>query len=456
MDNNQNTIPLIAIVGRTNVGKSTLFNLLSHQNLAVVADRPGVTRDRNYVVLNNYRRPFSLVDTGGLLGEENNKLATAVTEQTEIAIHEADLILAIFDGKNGHHPLDLEVVDLLRRSNKPVLWVVNKCDGKDFETRATEFYNLGLEELHLISAAHNQGIRDLFKAIWDKLFIFDQKELKPEEEDNTIKVAILGKPNAGKSTLVNKLLGEQRQITSPIAGTTRDSVNITLTRDGQDFKLIDTAGLRKQRNIGKETMEQIFSFRTLKSLAECDVAVLMLDGEEGIPTHQDAKIADLIHQRGKGLVIVVNKWDAVEKDHRTVKEYQDQIKQVLQFCSYAPIVFTSALTGKRCPSVLEAVKKVYEAGKLRIKTNEINNIVEAAIQKNPPPIYRGLPVKFYFATQIDGNPPTFVLFFNNPKRITESYTRYLKNYIRAQHQYIGYDIKIITRKRRSKYEQDKS
>lgn len=442
-----NNFPLIAIVGRANVGKSTLFNLLADQEVAIVADQPGVTRDRNYMVLNNYKHPFCLVDTGGLLGEAEIELADAVQEQTEVAIEEADLIIAMFDGKTSLHPQDKELVRLLRDVKKPVLWVANKCEKEESQLEANQFYSLGIDELEMISAAHNQGIRQLIKKVWEKLHIDDQAKVKGKPRSEAIKIAVLGKPNAGKSTLVNRIIGEERQITSSIAGTTRDSVNIEIKRDGQEFVLVDTAGLRKQRNIKRNTLEKLFSFRTLRAIATCDVVVLVVDATDGPPSDQDAKIADIVTERGKGLMIAVNKWDAVEKDHRTSKEYKDSVREELAFCKYAPVVFVSALTGRRCPSILKVAKDIYDSGNQRISTADFNKMIETAVQKNSPPIYRGQPIKFYFATQIKTNPPTFVLFFNNPRKVAESYLRYLKNYVRAQHEFLGYNIKFITRQK---------
>lgn len=448
-----NSLPTIAIVGRTNVGKSTLFNLMSGQDIAIVEDKPGVTRDRNYIVLNNFTHPFCLVDTGGLLGEQEETLADAVREQTEIAIEESDLIIAVFDGEEGLHPLDKDVANLLRKSKKPVVWVANKCEKEESKLKANELFRLGIDDLICISAAHNDGIRNIFKAVWSKLGI-DQESIKvkrPNKRSN-INIAILGKPNVGKSTFVNKLIGEDRLVTSPISGTTRDSVNINLTRDGQEYCLIDTAGLRRKSRIEKKTVEKISTFRTLRAVAMCDIALIVIDATEGAPSDQDAKIAELVDQRGKGIIIVVNKWDAVEKDHKTAKEFEEKVLHTFRFCSYAPVIFISALTGRRCPSVLKKAGEIFELGRERIKTSDLNTLIGNAVTKNAPPIYRGLPVKFYFASQIASHPPTFILFFNQPKRISDSYERYLKNFIRSKYPFPGYDIKIIPRKRRSKFD----
>lgn len=442
------SLPVIAIVGRTNVGKSTLFNLLAKKDIATVSDRSGVTRDRNYVLLNDYERPFYLVDTGGLLGEENPELQDAVHQQIELAIAEADLIIALFDAKHGLHPLDHELITMLRAAKKPVVYCANKSEKKDHQLNASEFYQLGIDDLQLISAAHNVGIHELKNKIWETLDI-DQKETKHFPNQDVIKVAFLGKPNVGKSTLVNKILGEERMITSNIAGTTRDSLNFTLTREGQVYEIIDTAGLRKKNKIAEESLEQLFNFKTLRAITTCDIAILLIDATEGEPAEQVLKIADLLDQRGKGLILAVNKWDAIEKDHKTAKEYEAEIIEKLRFCKYAPIVFISALTGKRCPHLLKKAKEIYTAGQERIQTSELNKLLEKAITKNPPPIYRGQPVKFYFATQTASNPPTFVLFFNYPKKVSPGYVRYIKNYLRAQYAFPGYDLKVIIRKRRS-------
>lgn len=442
-------IPVVAIVGRTNVGKSTLFNAIAGRRVSIVDDSHGVTRDRNYSLVTRHGSPFTLIDTGGLIGEEESELQQAVRVQAEVAIREADLILAVLDGVYGPHPNDSDVVELLRLCGKPVLWVVNKCEKPSNELQSGEFYSLGLENLVCVSAAHKVGLDNLIAAIREKLDL-DPEGAPPERDGNRpIRVALLGKPNVGKSTLVNRILGEERVVTSDIAGTTRDNIDIRITRDGEDFLLVDTAGLRKKANVEAVSVERYSNLRALKALASSDVAILMIDGTEG-PSEQDTKIAGLIHERGRGLVIVVNKWDAVEKDHRTVKAYERMVYERLKFVRYAPIIFASALTGRRCPSILQTVKKVRDQSLIRIQTSELNKIMEHAFKAKPPPVYRGEPIKLFFATQVEVAPPTFVLFVNHPDRLNYSYERYIRNSLRKHYPFEGSDIKLSFRKRTEK------
>ncbi|MCB0335087.1 MAG: ribosome biogenesis GTPase Der [Bdellovibrionales bacterium] len=443
-------LPLIALIGRTNVGKSTLFNQIAGRKISVVEDTHGVTRDRNYAFIRRHGMPFTLVDTGGLLGEENQALAEAVREQTQLAILDADVIIALFDGVAGPHPHDSEVVNILRRTDKPVIWVVNKTEKEETELRVAEFYSLGVDEIFSISAAHNKGIKELIKKFYS-LPIWPEKAPKEEKsEEDPIHVAILGKPNVGKSTLTNRILGEERVITSPIAGTTRDRIDVTLKRDGRQFIVSDTAGLRKKAKVKSESIERYSNLRSLKELAECDVAILMIDASAGPPTEQDARIAGLIHERGRALCIAVNKWDAIEKDHKTAKEFKDKVHEVFKFARYAPVLFISALTGKRCPSIFSQILAVYEQAHKRVSTSELNRVLERAFTKNPPPVYRGEPIKLYFATQVSVAPPTFVLFLNHPKKLNFSYERYIRNALRKEFGFEGNDIKLIFRKRTSK------
>ena len=439
-------LPIIAIVGRTNVGKSTLFNLLVGGRRSIVEDTPGVTRDRNYAFINRFEFPFRLIDTGGLVGEEGSGYSDAVRAQAELAIQEADVVITLFDGLHGVHPLDSEVVDTLRRSGKPVIWVVNKCEKPASELVATELYALGIEDVLCISAAHNKNTQELIGRVKK---ICEKEGAMPRDAnpDEGIKVALLGKPNVGKSTFLNTLLGEERLITSNEAGTTRDNIDIPIKRDGQQYLFVDTAGLRKKAKVKDHSVERFSTLRTMRSLARCNVAVLMLDATSGPPNEQDSKIAGQIHERGKGLVIVVNKWDAVEKDHKSAKEYEDSVRHEFKFARYAPVIFTSALTGKRCPSVFSKVKEVYESCNLRIQTAELNRILNTAFVRRPPPVHRGEPVKLFFATQIEVAPPTMVLFTNNTGKVNFSYQRYLKNSLRKAYPFTGTDIKLVIRKR---------
>jgi GTP-binding protein len=442
-------IPVVALVGRTNVGKSTLFNRLAGKNIAVVEDLPGVTRDRNYALASRYTKPFFVIDTGGLAGEQDPRLTEEVLKQTESAIKEADLIVCMFDGMAGVHPDDRAVTRIVRASKKPVIWVANKCEKPNVEVEANELYQLGIDNLHCISAAHNTGIKQLVLAIEDKIetATMDDAEKSEEHASRAIKVAIIGKPNVGKSTLINKILNQDRVVTSDVAGTTRDSVYIELTRDGQDYTLIDTAGLRKKAKVDQETVEYAFNTKTLSALVEADVVVLMIDASAGAPSEQDTKIAGLAHERGRPFVIAVNKWDLVEKDHRSVKEYTDLVYDSLKFVHYAPIVFVSALSGRRCPSVLQKAKEVYDTAHQKIKTSDLNNILNKAFEMKQSPAYRGQVLKLFYATQINTAPPTFILFLNHPRKVNFSYERYLKNCLRKHFSFEGSDLRFVFRKR---------
>lgn len=447
-------IPTISIVGRTNVGKSTLFNIIAGRKLSIVEDSPGVTRDRSYVYVKRHKFPFILVDTGGLVGEEDGDFAGSVRAQAEIAISESDIILAVLDGVDGVHPQDSDVVNYLRKSEKPVIWIVNKCEKPETELRSGEFYALGIDEPICISAAHNLHIDAIMRRLWIELGFNEETTFtKPEESDTAIRVAIIGKPNVGKSTLVNRLLGEDRLITSPVSGTTRDQIDIRFVYDGQEFLFVDTAGLRKKSKIDSGTIERFSNLRTLRALAQCDVAVLLIDATLGVPTDQDQKIASLAHERGKALVVVVNKWDAIEKDHKTAKEFKDTLFDKLRFCKYAPVLFVSALTGKRCQSIFSKVVEVLESTRRRVTTSELNKILEKAFRKNPPPVHRGVAIKLFFATQIEVAPPTFLLFVNYPRSISGAYQRYVRNTIRDAFGFDGTDIRIILRKRTQREEQ---
>jgi GTP-binding protein len=468
-------VPIVAIVGRTNVGKSTLFNALIGRRISIVEDVPGVTRDRHYATVNWGGKSFSLVDTGGLVGaREGDELHESVRAQAEIAIEESDLVLAVFDGLAGPHPGDDEVVDLLRRSGKKVLWTVNKCEKPGTAESASEFYNFGIDEFTTVSAAHRLGIQLLAGKIMETLGLGapaasreeaeqaegtgeSREDAPPHEEaegSGEIRVAVIGKPNVGKSSIINRVLGEERLVASAIPGTTTDSIDVHLTRDKKEYIFVDTAGLRKKSRVESGTVERYGNLRTLRALARCDVAVLVLDATEAAPSEQDLKIAALAHERGKGLVVVVNKWDAVEKDHRTVKHYKDVIQHAFNFAKYAPILFVSALSGRRCPSILETAREVYEAARYRMPTSELNRILSSAFNNRPPPVYRGEPIRLFFATQIGVAPPTIVLFLNHPKRLSPSYQRYLRTAIRKQVPFPGIDIKFHPRKRTAKEERE--
>jgi GTP-binding protein len=493
-------VPVVAIVGRSNVGKSSLFNAIARKGTAVVDDYAGVTRDRNYCLVRKHGFPFTLVDTGGILGEEQNELHSAVRHQAQLAISEADLVICLFDGMHGIHPQDKEVVQILRKSNKPVIWVVNKCESPSVETSSAEFYAVGIKDLFTISAAHGVRIKDLIAKVRDELKRLDlvsdiMPELKPaprkeqrdaqfaaeveqeieaedshDENDSSgegeaqsddsieselpqyegpIRIAIVGKPNTGKSTMINKIIGEDRLVVSDIAGTTRDSIEIPFKREGQEYTLIDTAGLRKKARVDDDGIERFSNLRTLRALASCDVAVLLIDAAEGV-NDQDAKIAGLIHERGRGLIIAVNKWDLIEKDHKTVKDYERAVRASLKFCPYAPILFISGLTGRRCPNVLDAAKEVYKASRIRIPTSQVSRVLIKAFENKPAPAYRGSCVRLMFALQSSVAPPEFILFMDHPKGINFSYERYLKNTLRKSFGFSGVDVRLHFKKRRDK------
>ncbi len=485
--NHNKSLPTICIVGRTNVGKSTLFNALAGRRKAVIKDQPGVTRDRCYEVVTRFDIPFTLVDTGALVGEEDIALHESVRAQSELAMRQSDIIVVVFDGLHGLHPLDSDVVELVRQIGKPTIFVANKCEKPSAALNATELYGLGIEEIIPISAAHRRGIKDLIAKIEeivgtldiDGTFVreskgefYDIEEDAPEalgaedeaqevdafevaelevaadeDADRPTNISIIGKPNVGKSTFVNTLLGEERMITSPLAGTTRDSIKSDLGRNGRRFEIVDTAGLRKKAGVRDNTVERFSNIRTLRSLVQSDVAVFLLDAAEGIPTEQDARIVGLAHEKGKSLVIVVNKWDLIEKDSRTAEAYRHAVRTVFKFAAYAPVVFVSALTGQRCLSVLDEVIKVYEASKIRLSTAEVNKIFTDAFAAKPPPVYRGVPIKLLYATQVATKPPTFAVFVNHPDRLRFNYERYLKNTLRKLHPFEGNDVRILFRRR---------
>jgi GTP-binding protein len=474
-----NKLPTVCIVGRTNVGKSTLFNALAGRRKAVVKDQPGVTRDRYYEVVTRFDFPFTLIDTGALVGEENIALHQSVRAQSELAIKQSDVVIVVFDGLHGLHPLDSEVVDLIRQIGKPAIYVANKCEKPSAALTSTELYGLGIEQIIPISAAHRRGIRDLMAKLAElvappELSLANSTEqdgeLVPgelseehgvpaesgaadganalnEDPHAPINIAIIGKPNVGKSTFVNALLGEERMIVSPIAGTTRDSIKSSLVRNGRTFEIVDTAGLRKKAGVQDNSVERFSNIRTLRSLAQSDVAVFLLDAAEGIPTEQDARIVGLAHEKGKSLVIVVNKWDLIEKDPKIAEAYRRAIRSVFKFAAYAPVVFVSALTGLRCLSVLDSVVEVYRAAGRRLSTGEVNRLFQEAFTQKPPPVYRGVPIKLLYATQVATKPPTFAVFVNHPDRLRFNYERYLKNTVRKAYEFPGNDVRILFRRR---------
>jgi GTP-binding protein len=429
------TRPLVAVVGRPNVGKSTFFNYVAGRRISIVDDVPGVTRDRIYCEAEWLGRAFDMVDTGGIEPAASDLLLKQMREQAEVAIDTADVILLMVDSRSGIQAADAEIADLLRKAGKPVLLVVNKCDTPGpFPPEAYEFYNLGLGEVYPISSVHGLGIGDLL----DALVALFPEETEDQTADEPIKVAVIGKPNVGKSSLVNRLTGEERAIVSDIAGTTRDAIDSLLGTEDGDYLLIDTAGMRKKSRISDD-IEHYSIVRAVGAIERADVCVIMVSAEHGI-TEQDTKVAGLAHNAGKASVIVVNKWDLIEKNHKTADLFRAQIKERLAFMSYAPILFISAKTGQRVNQILPAVKQAYEMSVCRVPTGVLNGVIGEAQAITPAPTYKGRRLKIRYATQAEIQPPTFVLFVNSTELMHFSYERYLENQLRRQFGFEGTPI----------------
>ncbi|MBE5931820.1 MAG: ribosome biogenesis GTPase Der [Lachnospiraceae bacterium] len=438
--------PVVAIVGRPNVGKSTLFNTLAGDKISIVQDTPGVTRDRIYADVNWLNYNFTIVDTGGIEPESNDIILKSMREQAEIAISTADVIMFITDVRQGLVDADGKVADMLRRSGKPVVLVVNKVDSfEKFMPDVYEFYNLGIGDPMPVSAASQLGLGDML----DEVVKYFDASATEEIEDERPRVAIIGKPNAGKSSIINKLLGEDRVIVSDIAGTTRDAIDTTITRNGTEYVFIDTAGLRKKNKI-KEEIERYSIIRTVSAVERCNVAVLVIDATEGI-TDQDTKIAGIAHERGKGMIIVVNKWDALEeKNDKSVYKFTNKIREEFAYMPYAEILFVSAKTGQRLPKLFETIDAVIENHSLRIATGVLNEIMAEAVALNQPPSDKGKRLRLYYITQVSVKPPTFVIFVNDRELMHFSYTRYIENKIREAFGFRGTPLKFIIRERKEK------
>ncbi len=435
--------PVVAVVGRPNVGKSTLFNVIAGERIAIVEDTPGVTRDRIYADVEWLRYHFTLIDTGGIEPESKDIILSQMREQAQIAIDMADVILFITDVKQGLTDTDSKVADMLRKAAKPVVLVVNKVDSYQKDMMDVyEFYNLGIGEPHAISAANRTGIGDLLDAVAELL----PEPVEEDEEDDKIRVAIVGKPNVGKSSIINRLLGENRLIVSDIAGTTRDAVDAEITYHGREYVFIDTAGIRRKNKI-KQELERYMIIRAVSAVERADVVVLVIDATEGV-TEQDAKIAGIAHERGKGMIVAVNKWDAIEKNDKTMKEYEKKIRQVLSFMPYAEMIYLSALTGQRLPKLYDMIAAVNENHSLRLATGVLNEIVSEAVVLQQPPSDKGKALRIYYITQVAVKPPTFVIFVNNKELMHFSYQRYLENQIRETFGFRGTPLRFILRERR--------
>ncbi len=438
--------PVVAIVGRPNVGKSTLFNVLAGSKISIVKDTPGVTRDRIYADVNWLNYNFTMIDTGGIEPESDDVLLKSMRQQAEVAMLTADVIIFLVDVKQGLVDSDGKVADMLRKCQKPVVLVVNKVDNFDkYMPDVYEFYNLGLGDPIPISAASQLGIGDMLDEVVSH-FVMDEKD---NEEDDRPKVAIIGKPNVGKSSIINKLLGEERVIVSDIAGTTRDAIDTVVKRDDKEYIFIDTAGLRRKSKV-KEELERYSVIRTVTAVERADVCVLVIDATEGV-TEQDAKIAGIAHERGKGMIIAVNKWDILpDKDDKSVYKFSEDIRRILSFMPYAEIIFISAKTGQRLPKLFEMIDVVIDNHALRVSTGVLNEILTEAVALQEPPSDKGRKLRIYYMTEVSVKPPTFVIFVNDKSLTHFSYTRYIENRIREAFGFRGTPLHFIIRERKDK------
>ncbi len=438
--------PIVAVVGRPNVGKSTLFNALAGENISIVKDTPGITRDRIYADVSWLDMSFTLIDTGGIEPDSKDIILSQMRAQAEIAIETADVIIFMVDVKQGLVDADAKVADMLRRSHKPVVLVVNKVDSfEKYMADVYEFYNLGIGDPHPISSVNRLGIGDMLDEVTSH---FNREAMADEEEDERVRVAIVGKPNVGKSSIINKLLGENRLIVSDIAGTTRDAVDTEIKYNGKEYVFIDTAGLRRKNKI-KEDLEKFMIVRTVSAVERADVVVLVIDAKEGV-VEQDAKIAGIAHERGKAVIIVVNKWDAIEKDDKTMREMTGKIRDTLSYMPYAEMLFVSALTGQRLPKLFETIDMVSENHAMRVSTGVLNEIMAEAVAMQQPPSDKGKRLRLYYITQVSVKPPTFVIFVNDKELMHFSYTRYIENQIRETFGFRGTPLKFIIRERKEK------
>ena len=441
----KNIKPIVAVVGRPNVGKSTLFNALAGSKISIVKDTPGITRDRIYADVSWLKYNFTLIDTGGIEPDSNDIILSQMREQAQIAIDTADVILFMVDVKQGLVDSDAKVADMLRRSHKPVLLVVNKVDSfEKMMADVYEFYNLGIGDPHPISAANQMGIGDLL----DEVVAMFPEGSGEEEEDDRPRIAIVGKPNVGKSSIINKLIGENRLIVSDIAGTTRDAVDTAVKYNGREYIFIDTAGLRRKNKI-KEELERFMIIRTVSAVERADVVVLVIDGAEGV-TEQDAKIAGIAHDRGKGIIVAVNKWDAVEKNDKTIYRFTESVRNTLSFMPYAEIICISAKTGQRLNKLYETIDMVIENQTLRVGTGVLNEIMMEAVALQQPPTDKGKRLRLYYITQVSVKPPTFVIFVNEKYLMHFSYQRYIENQIRQSFGFRGTPLHFIIRERKDK------
>ncbi|MBR6329480.1 MAG: ribosome biogenesis GTPase Der [Lachnospiraceae bacterium] len=434
--------PIVAIVGRPNVGKSTLFNSMAGERISIVKDTPGITRDRIYADTEWLDRSFTIIDTGGIEPESGDILLSRMREQAEIAISTADVIIFLVDVRQGLVDSDSKVADMLRRSGKKVMLVVNKVDSfEKFMPDVYEFYSLGIGDPIPVSAKAKLGLGDML----DQLIALLPENEEENIEDERPRIAIVGKPNVGKSSIINRLLGEERLIVSDIAGTTRDAVDAVVTRNGREYVFIDTAGLRRKNKI-KEELEHYMILRTVSAVERSEVVIIVIDATEGV-TEQDAKIAGIAHDRGKGIIIAVNKWDAIEKDDKTIYRFTEKVKQTLSFLSYAEVIYISAKSGKRMDKLFDSIDAVIENCALRVGTGVLNEIMTEAVALQQPPADKGKRLRLYYITQVSVKPPTFVIFVNDRELMHFSYQRYIENRIREAFGFAGTPLRFLIRER---------
>lgn len=438
--------PIVAIVGRPNVGKSTFFNKIAGRRISIVEDTPGVTRDRIYCDVEWQGRKFTLIDTGGIDPRSEDVLLSQMRHQAEIAMDTADVICFFTDGRDGLTDDDREVADLLRKTNKPLLLVVNKVDHISQQDVIYEFYELGLGDPIGISATNMMGLGDLLEAIVNNCPKHEEEDA--EDEQHVVQLAVVGRPNVGKSSLVNKLLGQERSMVSDIAGTTRDAIDTLFTgKDGTQYNIIDTAGIRRKRVIEEESLEKYSVLRSIAAIQRCDVALLLIDAQDGV-TEQDTKIAGIIRDEGKAVVVVVNKWDAIEKETGTLENYRKEVLDSLKFMDYAPVLFLSAKTGQRVNTLLEMVDQVWAQACKRISTGMLNDVLTDATTDLQPPAQSGRRLKIYYVTQQSVCPPTFIFFVNDEKLMHFAYERYLENYFRKTFDFTGTPVRFILREKK--------
>jgi GTP-binding protein len=434
-------LPVVAIVGRPNVGKSTLFNRIFGRRKAIVEDIPGVTRDRNYVEVTRFDTPFTLIDTGGFEPVSEERLLVQMREQSQLAVEEADVILFVVDVQQGLTPSDIEVAGMLRRVSKPVLYVVNKVDGDRQEGGLPEFYALGVDVVYPVSAEHGRGIDDLMDAVLALL----PPAPAPAEPGEEIRLAVVGRPNVGKSSLVNRLLGFERMVANPLAGTTRDSVDTPFTYNRKRYVLIDTAGIRRKGKVSQK-LEKYSVVQALKAMDRADVVLVVIDAEEGV-TDQDVTVAGYAYEKGRAVILVVNKWDRLTKDNATLGKYVEELRRTFKYLPFAPILFVSALTGQRVNKIMAEVEKVAQEYVRRIPTPQLNKVLSEAVRDHQPPVFQGKRLKFFYITQDGIRPPSFVIFVTRAEGVHFSYERYLGNKLREAFGFTGTPLRLFFKDR---------